>query len=245
MSGDDRTPTSAPGRRLKEHQNLKAAIRFSLILTPLLVSVAPPGVASDARTLRARGEVPTRARRQAGAADSSPAPAGWKRYGLGELPAFSLILPGEPERLTHDSGAEVMTRVYVSKNDSAVYGASYISDLPAAAGTWAESGSEFLLSTFVKPFAATFRKVVREKGGKLQLRMSKQPEMIVSGGAESLEQYFSFGPFQGRARLFRMGPAGVCAVAVWKGNAPARERAAFFDSIRVAGGPEPSKAGRQ
>jgi len=207
--------------------------KTSLILSGLVLGGVTSNIACAARTASSpdvNGAPPSN---QVRAIDKSSASTEWKRYYLSGTHSLSLVLPSEPEQTTHDSGAPEMTRVHISNHKSGVYGVAHLSDLPAAARLSTESGNEFLFNTFIQPFAVNFQRIAQTNNGSLKPRMLEERKASVSG-FEGIDQDFSLGAFNGRARMFRVGQTGICVVAIWKQDTSSTEQtAAFFDSVKV------------
>lgn len=164
--------------------------------------------------------------------DDFSIPSGWKRYSVGERPSFSLALPSKPESLTYDWDAKEKIDVYLSKNGLGVYGVSYLGNLTAAASRSEEKGSEFLFNIFIRPFALNIQNSMHLNETELEHQMLGQ-RMVEVEGVEALEWDFSLSHFQGRARLFRIGQAGICVVAIWEQTAKLNDLKTFFSSIRI------------
>ena len=218
--------------------------KTSPLLIGLLLTIASLNVSCASQRASTQGVVATPSPLLSKAANNFPTPAGWERYTLNDRPSLSLILPGEPEYLAHDSGATERTRVHVSKNRLGIYGVAYLSDLPAAARTSTESGNEFFFNTFLKPFAMNFANDTETKGASRQPLMMEQRSIAI-GDIEGIEQDFALGRLRGRTRLFRVGLVGLCVVAMWKEDAPTADQTAFFDSVRIMSGADPVVTGQE
>lgn len=201
------------------------------ILLGLFLSVALPNLSCSAQTTSTqKGKT---AQSSALPMSESSAPVGWKRYQLGEIPVFSLILPTEPVvGISVNKDTNQSTRTYISKISAGVYGASYLNDLPFAASRATESGNEFFFDTFIKAFVLNGQNSVPESGVNLKFKMIGQRKIAI-GNFEGLEQDFSVGKSLGRARLYRIGQRGLCFVAIWTENSPLVERTKFFDSVQI------------
>jgi hypothetical protein len=204
---------------------------YILSLTLVFISLSIACIARSINSQKANeaSQLPARS------ADATSAPAGWKRYSLNDASSVSLILPSEPEHLSYDSGTAEKTHVYISKNDSGVYGVAYLADLPAAARISEESGNEFFFNIFIKPFAVSFKKAIQSNDNDLPHQMLGHKQARVSG-FDGMEQDFSLGTFQGRALLFRVNQAGICVVTIWKQPAAPNDITYFFSSVRVENG---------
>ena len=192
------------------------------VLIALLLSVASSGLACGARP----------------AGGGEPLTAGWKRYDFQKPLAFSLLLPGEPEqRVTPLLDGKAISHVFISAGNSGVYGATYVSDLPAVAMLWESTGAELMYELFIKDFAAKMAGEGAEQNASSdsKVRFTGERPATVSG-LEGLEKEFTTRDFRGRMRLVRVGPAGFCIIAIWKQTAPTAETEAFFNSARVAAG---------
>lgn len=174
--------------------------------------------------------------RQTGADDSS-SPAGWKRYDFKEPLAFSMILPNKPEQRVSTLPVETETsHLFISKGNSGVYGATYITDLPAVASRWESAGNNLFYELFIRDFAMKLENKGVEKSidFESQVRFTTDRQVTING-QEALERDFILGDFQGRTQLRRIGQAGFCVVAIWKQGTPLVERDAFFNSVKIAG----------
>ena len=210
-------------------------IKFTTLILWLILGFTSLSIACVAQSLSSRKATDASTPLPAKSVNETSALAGWKRYTFSDASSISLILPSEPERLSYDSGAAETTHVYISKNDSGVYGVAYLTDLPAAARSSEESGNEFFFNTFIKPLAMSFQKDIQTKGIDLPHQMLEHRQTQVSG-LDGMEQDFSLGTFQGHALLFRDGQAGICVVAIWKQSVPVTDRTAFFNSVKVVNG---------
>lgn len=207
-------------------------LTLSSILIAVLLSIASSSLACASRPISvtdANGSA-----RSVGGDESLP--AGWKRYDFQKPLAFSLLLPGEPEqRITPLLDGAALSHVFISAGNSGVYGATYISDLPAVARLWESTGSKLLYEMFIKDFAVKLAGKGGEQGAGFDSKIRFTTELPVTvSGLKGLEREFSIEDFRGRMRLVSVGPAGFCLVAIWKQTAPPAELDAFFNSVRVA-----------
>jgi hypothetical protein len=209
-------------------------ITSGAFLITLLLSLASLSIACASRKIDTQDA--KAAPRQTGTDDSS-VPAGWKRYDFKEPLAFSMILPNKPEQRVLTLPVETETsHLFISAGDSGVYGAVYISDLPAVASRWESSGNKFFYELFIRDFAIKLENKGAEKSidFESQMRFTTDRQVTING-QEALERNFAVGDFQGRTQLRRIGQAGFCIVAIWKQSTPVAERDAFFNSVKIAG----------
>jgi hypothetical protein len=162
------------------------------------------------------------------------APAGWKRYEVGEPALFSLILPAEPgvsvERMNVMPGVAATVRTYLSSVDSGVYGATYVDDLPPAILN--ETAKRAFFEGFVRGFAQGFEQGMKAHGATGKLQMLEQRTATASGLA-GYEQDFSFDKLQGRVRLVFDGVRAYAVLAFWNALSSNSERSTFFESLQV------------
>ena len=208
-------------------------ITSGAFLITLLLSIASTGIACGSRAINKQEAKATS--RQAGGADDSSVPAGWKRYDFEKPIAFNLSLPSEPEQRVSTIPDQTETsQVFISASSSGVYGAIYISDLPGVARNWTSAGNKMFYEIFLDDFVV---KIAGKSGEQnidfySKLKFTAERTLMVSG-LEGLERDFSVGDFQGRLQLVRVGPAGFCLVAIWKQAAPPAERDDFFKSAKI------------
>ncbi len=165
------------------------------------------------------------------------APAGWTRYEIGSPTRFSLLLPGAPsgsqERMNLTPKLTVTVRNYMSLGASGLYGATYIDDLPAELMNAAMKRTFF--ESFVKGFAEGFQTTMNNRGATEQVMMLEQ-RPATAGGLSGYEQDFTYDKMTGRVRLVYDGARAYAVLSFWSDPATADDRAAFFNSFRVARG---------
>jgi hypothetical protein len=213
-------------------------MKFKLrsLLIALLLSSTSSGFACGTRAVnRGDANIPPR---QDGSRQDEPTPAGWKRYDFQKPLVFSVLLPAPPEqRVSPLLEGAATSHVFISAGNSSVYGATYISDLPAVVSRWESSGSELLYEVFIKDYALMLAGRGGERsadsGSKVRFTADRQ---VTVGSLEGLERDFSLEDFRGRIQLLRVGPAAFCLVAIWKQTAPPTERESFFNSAKIAAG---------
>jgi hypothetical protein len=212
--------------------------RIRSLLIALLLSSTSSGFACGTRAVNTgEANIPPRQDGSSSRQDEL-VPAGWKRYDFQKPLAFSVLLPAQPEqRVSPLLEGAATSHVFISAGNSSVYGATYVSDLPAVASRWESSGSELLYEVFIKDFALALAGGGGERSADLgsKVRFTADRQVIVSG-LEGLERDFSSEDFRGRMRLVRVGPAAFCLVAIWKQTAAPAERESFFNSAKIAAG---------
>jgi hypothetical protein len=212
-------------------------IRPGPFFIALLLSLTSSSIACASRNINAQDvKAAPQPKSSSSSGDDSSTPTGWKRYIFDKPLAFSLMLPGEPERrVSTFPGKTETAHVFISESSSGVYGVTYISDLPAVARSWEGAGNELLYDIFIKDFAT---KIEKKAGSSpdfaSQVKFSSERQVTLSD-MESLERNFSAGDFRGRMQLVRVGQAGFCVVALWKQAAPPAEQDAFFNSVKITG----------
>lgn len=212
-------------------------ITSGAFLIALLLGLASLSVACASRTINTQVAKETPTPLQGGGRDDSTSTAEWKRYDFDKPLAFSISLPSEPERRVSTFPSQTATsHVFISRSNSGVYGAVYISDLPAVARHWESSGNQFFYEIFIKDFAVKLEGKGEDDNIDFDshVRFTAEWQVTVSG-LEGLERDFSIKDSQGRMQLLRVGQASFCVVAIWKQTATLAERDAFFDSVKIVG----------
>jgi len=173
-------------------------------------------------------------------ADAS-ARAGWRRYQFGDSPAFSVVMPTQPEssaERTPSPGAPAMVvHLYISTNDGGVYGAARLDGLPINVERSTEAERRGFFQNFTGGFVNGFQDSLKQNKLDYELKLL-DPKKVTAAGYAGFEQDFTVGPFSGRAQLVFAGKGAFCVMSIWNQTAPAADREAFFNSFRLAGAPK-------
>ncbi len=162
-------------------------------------------------------------------------PPGWKRYQFGEPVLFGAVLPQPPEEKirneeTPDDGDKSLgIRSYVAVSETANYGLIYMVDDSIRGKSEAEK------SGYYNDFASGFANRLLtngslDDGAKVEILGERR---VKAGGIEGFECELSFSVYRGRLQMFFVGEAALAVLAIWNQENPARERAAFFNSLTM------------
>jgi hypothetical protein len=172
--------------------------------------------------------------------DASPR-AGWRRYQFGDNPAFSVVMPTQPEasaERTPSPGAPAMVvHLYTSTNDTGVYGAARLDGLPINIERSTEAERQGFFKNFAAGFVNGFQESLKKNNLNYELKLH-EPRKVTAAGYEGFEQDLTVGPFRGRTQLVFVGKAAFCVMSIWNQDAPAADREAYFASFRLAGTPK-------
>lgn len=167
-------------------------------------------------------------------------PAGWKRYqfvyGGGDI--LSMVLPSAPEeyegkgQVATDVLITMMTHALAANTKTAGYTGFYASDLSVAAEQMTEKQKATFYESLWMGVTKGAVKAFAEAGQKVETSALEKRVMIISG-QEGIEQNFSVGPLQGKARMILAGHYAYGAFALWGPGTTAEDVEAFLSSFQV------------
>ena len=169
-------------------------------------------------------------------ADAS-APAGWRRYQFGEHPAFSVILPSEPQASAERLPTDAINNMYSSENANGIYLTARLDGFAVDMGKASPARQEEFFKEFFGGFAQGFQETLAKNNVNYQLQMLNAKRITTATGREGYQQEMTVGPLKGQAQLVFLGTSGFCVLAIWNEKTPAGETQAFFNSFRLTGSP--------
>ena len=173
------------------------------------------------------------------AVEDASAPAGWKRYEIGDGPLLSVLLPHQPEEHTsqEELGGEKPStmRIYSATAGGVIYSALYAEDLPFIAERMPETYKQAFFEGMWKGFVQGMREGMEKNGVLFKVTPLSQRPVTISG-LKGSEQEFILGPMQGRAQIAMAGQRAFMLLAFWMDDKTTSERTAFFNSFQIGPG---------
>ena len=164
-------------------------------------------------------------------------PTGWKRYQLGDEPAFSVILPSPPKVSSQPTSATSIAHLYFSNTDTAVYGAVRLTGLGQDMDRATESERQTYFRNYIEGFAKGFQESINKDSHNYELKLLDTKNVRVAGH-DGFQQDLTVGPFQGSSQLVFAGSEAFCVLSIWNPQTPAADREAFFKSFQLPGPPK-------
>lgn len=214
VHAQQRTPPPAPMKSVGKGVVIASppAAAATPALLPAVAPVAPPVVSGD-----------------------DVGEPNWKRYTYKDL-GFSAAFPASPKVESEPNsgfGTEDTHSHNVSvEADEGVYMFFCLTNAPLVAEKLSNEYREKFLDGAWKGFIGGMATELKKNGLLFDITPLGGRAATLSG-LQSQEQDFKFGPLQGRARIALMNNRMYIAVTMLSGDASAKQRDAFFESIRI------------
>jgi hypothetical protein len=156
--------------------------------------------------------------------------AGWRRYGFGEGPGFSVILPAEPV-VTSEGVQTQILNTYIAATSYGVYAAARVDRIPVHMESAPEEVRSRYFREYFQGFAKGMEKALASTGQSVQLQ--EVTRVATTTGRNGFQQRFALGSMQGRAQMVFVGNSAFCIIAVWTPATPANDDESFFSSFRI------------
>lgn len=213
-------------------------------ITPLLIKallivalLTPSSSVARAQTARpGQGDPPPPKASAYRVFNEASAPPGWRRYEFGSVPMVSALLPMAPKEFTERQSLggdkPSVMHIYMAESDNAMYAVYYAEDLPIVADRMADKMKQSFYEGMVDGFARGLEQGMSNMGVLLKVEIGERRKVVVDR-LDSMAFDFSIGPANGMALMTISGQRAYMAIAVWRQEAPAGDRDAFFKSFRI------------